>query len=273
MLTHPTLDQLDRLQLKGMAEALQEQLNTDQIEQLSFDERFGLLVDREAAERDRRRLKTRLSKAKLRHDACIEDIDFRTRRGLDKKVILDLASCEWVDKHRNVLICGPTGVGKSFLACALAHKACREGHSVRYARTSRLLDELALARADGSLPRVMTRLASTHVLVPRRFWSRTADRSPAARPARNCRRPTRPEIHHHHRPATSQHLGTKRSATPPSPMPSLTASSTAPTTSTSKENPCEKRTPHETKPDTQPDNPSHQRRYAQTPNPGVRHRS
>lgn len=165
MLTHPTLDQLDRLQLKGMAEALAEQLNTDQIEQLSFDERFGLLVDREAAERDRRRLKTRLSKAKLRHDACIEDIDFRTRRGLDKKVILDLASCEWVTKHRNVLICGPTGVGKSFLACALAHKACREGHSVRYARASRLLDELALARADGSLPRVMTRLASTHVLV------------------------------------------------------------------------------------------------------------
>lgn len=165
MLTHPTLDQLDQLKLTGMAEALQEQMATDQIESLSFDERFGLLVDREAAERDRRRLKTRLSKAKLRHTACIEDIDFRTRRGLDKKVILDLASCNWVAKHRNVLICGPTGVGKSFLACALAHKACREGHSVRYARTSRLLDELALARADGSLPRVMTRLAKTHVLV------------------------------------------------------------------------------------------------------------
>lgn len=165
MLTHPTLDQLDALKLTGMAEALAEQMNTDQIEQLSFDERFGLLVDREAAERDRRRLKTRLSKAKLRHTACIEDIDFRTRRGLDKKVILDLASCEWVAKHRNVLICGPTGVGKSYLACALAHKACREGHSVRYARTSRLLDELALARADGSLPRAMTRLAKTHVLV------------------------------------------------------------------------------------------------------------
>jgi len=165
MLTHPTLDQLDRLKLTGMAEALTEQMATDQIEQLTFDERFGLLVDREAAERDRRRLKTRLSKAKLRHTACIEDIDFRTRRGLDKKVILDLASCNWVAMHRNVLIVGPTGVGKSYLACALAHRACREGHSVRYARTSRLLDELALARADGSLPRVMTRLAKTHVLV------------------------------------------------------------------------------------------------------------
>ncbi|MEO6866807.1 MAG: IS21-like element helper ATPase IstB [Gaiellales bacterium] len=165
MLTHPTLDQLDRLKLAGMSEALQEQMNTDEIEQLSFDERFGLLVDREAAERDRRRLKTRLTQAKLRHTACIEDIDFRTRRGLDKKVILDLASCDWIRKHRNVLIIGPTGVGKSYLACALAHKACREGHSVRYARTSRLLDELALARADGSLPRLMMRLAKTHVLV------------------------------------------------------------------------------------------------------------
>lgn len=165
MLNHPTLDQLDKLKLTGMAEALTEQMATDQIESLSFDERFGLLVDREASERDRRRLKTRLSKAKLRHTACIEDIDFRARRGLDKKVILDLASCNWVAMHRNVLIVGPTGVGKSYLACALAHKACREGHSVRYARTSRLLDELTLARADGSLPRVMTRLAKTHVLV------------------------------------------------------------------------------------------------------------
>lgn len=165
MLIHPTLDQLDELKLTGMAQALQEQMATDQIETLSFDERFGLLVDREAAERDTKRLKTRLKHAKLRHTACIEDIDFRTRRGLDKKVILDLASCEWVRRHRNILICGPTGVGKSFLACALAHKACREGHSVRYARTGRLLEELALARADGSLPRLMIRLAKTHVLV------------------------------------------------------------------------------------------------------------
>lgn len=165
MLIHPTLDQLDQLKLTGMAQALQEQMATDQIETLSFDERFGLLVDREASERDRKRLTTRLKHAKLRHTACIEDVDFRTRRGLDKKVILDLASCEWVRRHRNVLICGPTGVGKSFLACALAHKACREGHSVRYSRTGRLLEELALARADGSLPRLMIRLAKTHVLV------------------------------------------------------------------------------------------------------------
>lgn len=165
MLIHPTLDQLDELKLTGMAQALQEQMATDQIESLSFDERFGLLVDREAAERAGRRLKTRLKQAKLRHTACIEDIDFRTRRGLDKKVILDLASCEWVRRHRNVMIVGPTGVGKSYLACALAHKACREGHSVRYARTGRLIEELALARADGSLPRLMIRLAKTHVLV------------------------------------------------------------------------------------------------------------
>lgn len=165
MLTHPTIDQLERLKLRGMADALVEQLNTDEVQTMSFDERFGLLVDREAAERDRRRLKTRLSKAKLRHNACIEDIDFRTRRGLDKKMILDLAGCEWINRHRNCLIVGPTGVGKSFLACALAHKACQLGHTARYARTSRLLDELTLTRADGSLPRLMTRLARTHLLV------------------------------------------------------------------------------------------------------------
>lgn len=93
MLTHPTIEQLTRLQLHGMADVLTEQLNTDSIGDLSFDERFGLIVDREAAERDRRRLKTRLSKAKLRHAACVEGIDFRARRGLDKKVVLDLASC------------------------------------------------------------------------------------------------------------------------------------------------------------------------------------
>lgn len=165
MLTHPTIDQLERLQLKGMVEALTEQMTTDDIDTMTFDERFGLLVDREAAERDRRRLKTRLAKAKLRHTACVHDIDFRTRRGLDKKLVLDLASCDWIRKQRNCLIIGPTGVGKSFLACALAHKACQEGHTVRYARTGRLLDELALARADGSLPRVMTTLARTHLVV------------------------------------------------------------------------------------------------------------
>lgn len=165
MLTHPTIDQLIKLKLNGMADALTEQLQMSEIEQMTFDERLGLLVDRETTERDKTRLRTRLTQAKLRQTACIEDINFQARRGLDRKVILSLADCEWVRQHRNVLICGPCGVGKSYLACALAHKACQSGYSARYARTGRLLDELALARADGTLPRALTRLARRHVLV------------------------------------------------------------------------------------------------------------
>lgn len=165
MLNHPTIDQLHELKLTGMANALCEQMQMNGLDELSFEERLGLLVDREQTERDSRRLKSRLSQAKLRQSACIADIDFKAPRGLDKKLVLTLASCDWIAQHRNILVCGPCGVGKSFLACALAHKACQQGHTVRYARTGRLLEELALARADGTLPRVMTRLAKMHVLV------------------------------------------------------------------------------------------------------------
>jgi DNA replication protein DnaC len=164
VLTHPTVDQLHQLQLRGMADALAEQQAMD-LTDMSFEERLGLLVDRETTERDKRRLKTRLTQAKLRQTACVEDINFRARRGLDKKLILSLAECDWIRHHRNIILTGPCGVGKSFVACALAHKACQRGYRARYIRTSRLLDELALARADGSLPRMMTRLARTHVLV------------------------------------------------------------------------------------------------------------
>jgi len=165
MLTHPTHEGLDTLGLRGMAAALAEQNAMPDITDMSFDERLGLLVDRELTDRDDRRLKNRLTKAKLRHTACVEDVDFRTRRGLDKKTIMTLASCDWVRKHRNLILTGPCGVGKSFLACALARKACEAGYSVRYARTNRLLDELAVARADGTLPRTMTHLARTNILV------------------------------------------------------------------------------------------------------------
>jgi len=164
MLTHPTIDQLNQLQLRGMADALTEQQSMD-LNDLSFEERLGLLTDRETQERDRRRLKTRLSQAKLRQSACIEDINFRAKRGLDKKLVMRLAGCDWIDKSQNVLICGPCGVGKSYLACALAHKACQLGYRARYIRVSRLLDDIALARADGSLPRFMTALARMHVLI------------------------------------------------------------------------------------------------------------
>lgn len=166
MLIHPTLDKLRGLRLEGMAKSFEEQLQTPDIEDLRFEDRLALLVDREVTERSYRRQQSCLRKAKLRQkNACIEDIDFRAHRGLDKELVLSLSSCEWIGKHRNVLITGPTGVGKTFLACALAQKACREGYTVQYLRLSRLLEDLALAHADGRYPKLMTGFARTDLLV------------------------------------------------------------------------------------------------------------
>ena len=166
MLIHPTLDQLRSLRLEGMAKSLEEQLQMPDIEELRFEDRLALMIDREVTERNYRRQQSRLRKAKLRQkNACIEDIDFRSRRGLDKELVLYLSSCEWIGKHRNILITGPTGVGKTFLACALAQKACREGYTVQYLRLPRLLEDLALAHADGRYPKRMTDLARTDLLV------------------------------------------------------------------------------------------------------------
>jgi DNA replication protein DnaC len=132
---------------------------------LTFAERLGLLVDKEADARDSRRLASRLKAAKLRHAAVVEDIDFRSPRGLDKGQILDLARGAWVASHHNVLISGATGCGKSFLACALAHAACRQGHSAVYLRTPRMLDDLAIGRADGRYTRLLGQLARVQLLV------------------------------------------------------------------------------------------------------------
>jgi DNA replication protein DnaC len=134
MLTHPTLDTLKTLKLTGMVQALSEQLEMPDIADLSFEERLGLLVDRELTERRQRRFQTRLRQAKLRLSAQVEDIDYRHPRGLDQSVMLRLATCEWLKEHHQVLITGPTGVGKTWLACALGQKACREGYSVLYLR-------------------------------------------------------------------------------------------------------------------------------------------
>lgn len=130
MLIHPTIEKLQTLKLTGMVKALSEQQQMPDIDSLGFEERLGLLVDREATERENRKLTTRLRKAKLRQSASLEDLDFRRSRGLDKALILSLAACAWIGKGINILISGPTGVGKSYLACALAHKACLEGRSV-----------------------------------------------------------------------------------------------------------------------------------------------
>ena len=165
MLTHPIVDQLVSLKLTGMHKALSEQLNISDVESMDFMERLGLMVDRETTERASRKLKTRLKKARLRQSACIEDIDFRAPRGLDKKLILSLASCDWIRKAHNILITGATGAGKSYLACALAHKACLEGYAARYLRLIRLLEEITIARADGSYGKLMLDLARCDLII------------------------------------------------------------------------------------------------------------
>ena len=165
MLKHPTLDKLHALKLTGMAAALEDQSATPDITDLSFEERLGLLVDREMTERDNRRMTSRLRRAKLRHAAILEDIDYRNSRGLDKGLVQSLASCQWVKEHLNVLITGPTGVGKTWLACALAHKACREGYTAQYVRLTRLLRELTIAKGDGQYSKLLTSLAKVDVLI------------------------------------------------------------------------------------------------------------
>jgi len=142
MLLHPTLEKLSALRLTGMVAALHEQRNMNDIDDLGFEERLGLLLDREQALRDTRRMQTRLRKAKLRQDGAIEDIDFRHPRGLDKSLVLRLADCQWIKEHNNLIITGPTGVGKSYLACAFAQKACREGFDSLYLRVSKLFEDM-----------------------------------------------------------------------------------------------------------------------------------
>jgi DNA replication protein DnaC len=165
MLTHPTLDKLQTLRLHGMAKALSEQLPLPEITALSFEERLGLLVDRELTEREARRLSTRLRQAKLRQTACCEDLDYRHPRGLDKALLTSLTTCQWVRDYRNVLITGPTGVGKTWIACALGQQACRDGWTTLYLRLPRLLQDLLLAKGDGRYPKLMTTLAKTELLI------------------------------------------------------------------------------------------------------------
>ena len=149
MLTHPTHERLITLGLIGMAKALEEQRRSPDLDALSFEERVGLLVDREAAERDTKRLTTRLKFAALRQSACVEDIDLRTPRGIDRAVFARLIVGDWIDRNENLLVTGATGLGKSWIACALGHKACRDNRSVQYHRVPRLFEALALARGDG----------------------------------------------------------------------------------------------------------------------------
>lgn len=165
MLHHPTLDKLQQLRLNGMLAALREQRDLPEIATLGFEERLGLLVDRELTAREERRLHSRLRQAKLKHSACLEDLDRHTPRGLDQALITQLATGEWIREGLNCLILGPTGVGKTWIACALAQQACRQGFTTRYLRVPRLFEELRLAHADGGFPKLMRDFAKTDLLL------------------------------------------------------------------------------------------------------------
>ncbi|MCP3880439.1 MAG: ATP-binding protein [Sulfitobacter sp.] len=165
MLHHPTLEKLQQLRLNGMYKALIEQMNMPDSETLSFEERLGLLADREITEREDRRLKTRMRQAKLKHNACVEDIDYRAPRGLDKALVLQLSACLWIHEGLNLIVSGPTGVGKTWIACALAHKACREGYTALYLRLPRLFEDLSLAHGDGRFVKLMAGFAKTDLIV------------------------------------------------------------------------------------------------------------
>jgi DNA replication protein DnaC len=166
MLTHPTLDQLRALKLDGMAQAFVELEAQEDAHNLAHAEWLALLLDREAADRNTRRFQTRLRAARLRHSqASIEDIDYRAPRRLDKSLFQQLATCRWIADHRNLLLTGPCGVGKSWLSCALAQKACRDGHTVHYARVPRLFADLDLAHGDGRFARLFRMLVKVDLLV------------------------------------------------------------------------------------------------------------
>ena len=165
MLTHPTLDQLAQLGLSGMAQAFAELEAFGEAATLTHADWLTLLIDREVTLRRDKRLAARLRYARLRHHAAVEDVDYRASRGLDRALFHKLADGQWIDAHDNLILCGPTGIGKSWLACALGHKACRDNRSVLYQRVPKLFADLALARGDGRYARIMRSINGAQLLI------------------------------------------------------------------------------------------------------------
>jgi len=165
MLIEQTIEKLYAMKLNGMVDAFKDQIQQPSCHDLSFEDRFALLVDRQWIWKEDRRMKRLLQNAHLKLNGCIEDIDYKSPRGLDKSVILSLANCGWISHAQNIIITGPTGVGKTYLACALANRACRMGLPAFYIRMPRLFQEITIARADGSYPKLMKKLLKAKALV------------------------------------------------------------------------------------------------------------
>lgn len=165
MLKHPTIEKLTNMGLTGMIRALEMQSQLQNVNTLSFEERLALLIDAEFSERDTSQFTKRLKAAKLRDAACIEDIDFKPNRGIDKRLIAQLADGLWIKEHRHVLLTGKTGVGKTYVACALGQKVCRLGHTVAYFRAPRFFQELTVARLKGNYQSILVKLKKTHLLI------------------------------------------------------------------------------------------------------------
>jgi DNA replication protein DnaC len=165
MLINPTTNKLQRLRLHTMAKGFKDQLEQPTMIELGFEDRLGLLVDMEITARENRKLQGRLKKAKLQQSACLEDIDYGFQRNLDKALLATLSQCQWVASHHNILIVGPCGTGKTFLACALAHKACFAGYSTYYCRMNRLLSDLQINKGDGQYRKHMGELSKVDVLI------------------------------------------------------------------------------------------------------------
>jgi DNA replication protein DnaC len=165
MLTQPTIEKLNSMKLTAMAKAFADQIQCPDIAQLTFEERFGLIVDHQMTELENRGMQNRLKKAKLRLPASLEDLDFKQGRGLDRAAVMSLALNQWVKSHHNILVTGPTGAGKSYLACALAQKACRDGYATLYQRVPRLLQEIAVSRLDGRYAKLIAPITKCEVLI------------------------------------------------------------------------------------------------------------
>ena len=225
MLKHPTLDQLYALGLHGMAKAFADLADADEPKDLIHADWLALLLDRETSWRRDKRLTARLRAARLRHQASVEDVDYRAARGLDRALFQRLSEGDWIDAHDNLALVGPAGVGKSWLACAIGHKACRDNRSVLYHRWPKLCEDMALARGDGRHPRLIKALGRADLLILDDFGLEPRDTGARHDCSKSSKSGT--DADRRSSPHSSRYPpGTRSSATPPTPTPSSIASCT-----------------------------------------------